>query len=723
MTYDRQGHGGRVVVTVLLVIAALGVGLWVGVRLHARVAVSEQQAAKPKSWYTCGMHPQVRQDQPGNCPICQMKLTPVRKDQIEVEQVKGPRKVLFWRAPMNPAEIYDHPGTSAMGMDLVAVYEDELSAGGAIRIDPVLRQNMGIRTTEVARGPLWKVVRSVAYVDYDETTLANVTTKVSGWVEKLYVDQTGQQVHRGDALFELYSPALYSAQEEYLSALRNLTVMEKSTLPSAREDAQRLVEAAKVKLQYMDVSDEQVARLADSRQVRKTLVIRSPATGIVTSKGVVQGERITAGTVCYRIADISTVWVKAKIYEQDLPYVRLGQEVLMRLAYEPGVRYRGRITFIYPYLEQATREVTVRAEFHNPGYLLKPGMYATVEMNSLVTDDAILVSDTAVIHTGTRQVAFVDRGDGTFQPRKVSIGLRGGDNRVEVLSGLVPGEKVVVSGQFMLDSESRLREATMKWTRLGEVSPESGVVELEPDVDERPATTQPAVGVSHFACPMPAHASILYEQPGPCPLCRMAMVPTTWEAARRLAGPVKYWTCPMPEHSTVRQDGPGKCPLCSMTLVPITEEPTVEQAPMPKDRAADELPDLYTCPMESDVEVTTDKPGSCPKCGMKLVPVGQVGHALKAIEVYRSKHTGVSKDELPDLYTCPMESDVDVTTDTPGTCPKCGMKLVPIEQVGHAAKAIEVYRKKHAGDANSARPTQEHQAAHEHHRESSGASK
>ncbi|HUW81168.1 MAG TPA: efflux RND transporter periplasmic adaptor subunit [Phycisphaerae bacterium] len=650
MKHDQARAHGRVAITMVAVVAALSVGVAAGIWFQTRRSSTETEAAKPKTWYTCGMHPQVRQDHPGNCPICQMKLTPVR-EQETVEQVKGTRKVVYWRAPMNPAEIYDRPGKSAMGMDLVPVYEDELAGGGKIKIDPVLRQNMGIRTAEVVRGPLRKTIRAVAYVDYDETTLAEVTTKVGGWVEKLYVDQTGQQIHQGDPLFELYSPALYTAQEEYLAATRSLHALERSTSTIAREDARRLIEAARTKLEYFDISEEQVDRLAATGQITKALVIRSPATGIVSRKNVVQGQRIEPGTVCYQIADLSTVWVKAKIYEQDLPYVRLGQEVLMQLAYEPGVRYTGRITYVYPYLEAETREVPIRAEFHNPGYLLKPGMYASVEIDSLLKEDAILVPDSAVIQTGTRQLVFVDEGDGTFQPRKVSVGLRSGDNQFEVLSGLAGAERVVVSGQFMLDSESRLREATMKAVEPGQATAEFGVVEWRPSTPrEQGVSTQPTAGRTYWTCPMPEHAGVLYEQPGQCPICGMATVPVAQTAGKRLPGPVKYWTCPMPEHNSVHEDAPGKCPLCSMTLIPVREpsEQPERRGPEPA-----ELPDLYTCPMEEDVDVTTDQPGRCPKCGMALVPIEQVGHAAKAIQVYRDKVSADNKAARPDMDHAP----------------------------------------------------------------------
>ena len=300
---------------------------------------------------------------------------------------------------MSPGEIHDKPGKDSMGMDLVPVYEGE-AAAGTIQIDPVVEQNMGVRVDTVKRGPLAKTVRTVGFVDYDETTLTVVTTKVDGWVEKLYVNQTGAQVHEGEPLFELYSPALFSAQEEYLAALRNLQKKDVPLIPRSRGDSQALVRDARTRLEYFDISPGQIAELERTGTVRKTLTIRAPFTGIVTQKNVVEGQRIMAGMEVFRIADLSTVWVIAKVYEYDLPYVRLGQEAFMTLDYLPGRTFRGRVTYVYPYLDAKSREVSARMEFHNPGYELKPGMYATVTLVSKVADDATLVPDVAVIDTG-----------------------------------------------------------------------------------------------------------------------------------------------------------------------------------------------------------------------------------------------------------------------------------------------------------------------------------
>lgn len=535
---------------------------------------------KSTTWYTCGMHPEVVQDHPGTCPKCGMNLVPMSADRAAAMGLAAPRsagagkpagerKILYWKSPMVPGEIHTSPGKDSMGHDLVPVYEDEVRAG-AILIDPVTEQNMGVRIDDVVRGPLVHSLRTVGIVDYDETRLGVVTTKIDGWIERLYVDQTGAQVHRGDPLFEYYSPELFSAQQEYLAALRNQRQPAPDFIPRAEQDTRDLLRDARRRLEYFDISEAQIRQLERTGKVRKTLTIRSPFTGIVIRKQVVEGQRIRAGEPAFRIADLSTVWVMGKVFESDLPYVRLGQEALMSLSYLPGKVYRGRVTYVYPFLEKKTREVPIRMEFHNPGYELKPGMYATIRLTSKIADDAVLVPDVAVIRTGRRDVVFVNPEPGRYEAREVRIGVRSEGNYLQVLSGLAPGERVVVSGQFLLDSESRLREAALKFLKPGKAD---GAQPIR-------AATEAAMGHEHaggpeeeelyYVCPMPEHADILYKEPGRCPLCGMQLVPVQRRAGETEKPRIAYWTCPMPEHAFVREKGPGKCPICGMSLVPVS---------------------------------------------------------------------------------------------------------------------------------------------------------
>jgi Cu(I)/Ag(I) efflux system membrane fusion protein len=578
----------RKLLAIVVALAALGAGGGLWLRSHA-VAVAAEPA--PTTWYSCGMHPEVIQDHPGNCPKCGMKLQPVSADRAAAlglaagatkETAAGgkskDRKIAYWKSSMNPGEISDKPGKDSMGMEMVPVYEGE-AAAGTISIDPVIEQDMGVRVDKVIRGPLTETVRTVGFVDYDETSLAVVTTKVDGWIEKLYVGETGGQVHKGEPLFELYSPALFSAQEEYLAALRNLQKKDVPLIPRSRLDSETLVRDARTRLEYFDISPQQIAELERTGKVRKTLTIRAPFTGIVTKKNVVEGQKIMAGMDVFRLADLSTVWLMAKVYEYDLPYVRLGQEAFMTLSYLPGRTFRGRVTYVYPYLEAKTREVDVRMEFHNPGYELKPGMYATVTLTTELAKEATLVPDVAVINTGLRSVAFVMSEPGRFEPRQVKIGARSENNYLQVLSGLWPGETVVVSGQFLLDSESRLREAALKFLEPGKVGGATPIKEATEQAEAAHGETeQTGQGRLYYVCPMPEHSAILYDKPGKCPICGMPLVPVHRREGTVEKPRIKYWTCPMPEHSFVHEKGPGKCPICGMSLIPVTQEPSSESA-------------------------------------------------------------------------------------------------------------------------------------------------
>lgn len=548
---------------------------------HAGTDTGDVEGGETASWYTCGMHPEVVQDHPGDCPKCGMKLQPMALDRAvgmglakpeEAANAAGERKILYWKSSMIPGEIHQEPGKDAMGMDLIPVYDDQAASAGGIRIDPVIEQNMGVRIDDVIRGPVVNTLRTVGIVAYDETSLAVVNTKVDGWVEKLYVDETGVQVHKGDPLFELYSPALFSAQEEYLVALRNLQENDIPSVPRARMDSEGMLRDARTRLEYFDISPAQIAALERTRKVKKTLTLHAPFTGIVTHKNVVDGERIMAGMELFRIADLSTVWVIGKVYEQDVPYVRLGQEAFMTLTYLPGKTFRGRVTYVYPYLEEKAREVSVRMEFHNPGYELKPGMYATITLTSELVDEATLVPDVAVIRTGLRSVAFVLTAPGRFEAREVQVGVRSENNHLQVLSGLAAGEKVVVSGQFLLDSESRLREAALKFLEPGKVDSATSLKQAAERAEA--ATGAPAEhgeGDLFYACPMSMHVDILYTKAGPCPLCGMQLVPVRRHQGHVEAPGIAYWTCPMPEHGQVHEKGPGKCPICGMSLIPVTE--------------------------------------------------------------------------------------------------------------------------------------------------------
>jgi len=567
--------------SLLLFIAAIGAaGFMAGCSKNAGGG-GATESSQEKTLYTCGMHPQVVQDHPGNCPICGMKLTPIRK-QAGVQSASAAagappaERIKYYKSTMMPGEVSRTPGKDSMGMDMAPVYEEPAAAGPqTIAIDAVTVQKMGIRTAAVARGPLRRTIRSVGVIDYNEGALADVSTKFKGWIEKLYVNTTGQLVMRGDPLFEIYSPELYSAQVEYLLAA--------SSASNATPGAEAIRASALTKLKFYDISEDQIAGLARSGQPQKTLRILAPQDGFVTEKMVVEGQMVEAGMKIYRLADLGLVWLQAEIYEQDLPYLKLGQEADVTLSYLTDREFRGRVTYIYPSVDAKTRTARVRMEFHNPGYFLKPGMFATVQVTSELEPSALLVPDMAILRSGEKTTVFVALDGGRFDPRTVTLGPQAENDTYQVLSGLREGERIVTSGQFMLDSESQLREAIQKMTAPGKSAPG------EPAGREgRPASQESAheglagggapgdAQAMKYVCPMPEHISIAYDHPGNCPICGMTLVPVSAATLRKLqpGGKILYYTCPMPEHSDVHSDKPGNCPKCGMTLIPVMEAPT-----------------------------------------------------------------------------------------------------------------------------------------------------
>jgi multidrug efflux pump subunit AcrA (membrane-fusion protein) len=556
-------------------IATVGGGVFIAgcSKGHDNGGVAAQET---KTLYTCGMHPQVVQDHPGNCPICGMKLTPIRKQSGsgDASAPSGERKIKYYKSTMMPGEVRQTPGMDSMGMDMAPVYEDEAAAAESrtIAIDSVTIQNMGIRTATVTRGPLRRIIRTVGVVDYNETTLGDVTTKFKGWIEKLYVNATGQLVMRGDPLFEIYSPDLYSAQVEYLLATSSPT--------NATPGEEGIRTSALTKLKFYDISDEQIAALQKMRQPQKTLRIVAPQDGFVTEKNAVEGQMVDPGMKIYRLADLGLVWVQADVYEQDLAYIKLGQEATVTLSYLPDREFRGRVTYIYPNVDEKTRTAKVRMEFHNPGYFLKPGMFATVKVVSELEPSVLLIPDMAILRSGEKTTVFVALDGGRFDPRTVTLGPQAENDTYQVLNGLNEGERIVTSGQFMLDSESQLREAIQKMLEPNhaEVAQQAVTTPQTNRAGKGAAAQTTETNLVKYICPMPEHVSIEYDHPGNCPICGMALVPVSQAMLKKLqpGGRILYYTCPMPEHSDVRSDKPGQCPKCGMTLIPV-----MEAAPLP----------------------------------------------------------------------------------------------------------------------------------------------
>ncbi len=385
-----------------------------------------------------------------------MEFVPVYGKQSETPDDK---KIAYYKDPMHPWYTSDKPGKAPdCGMDLVPVYEDGSDTKG-IRIDPVTIQNIGVKTEVAENRKLNKTIRAAGKVDYDETKIYSVTTKIMGYVEQLYVDYTGKTVHKGEVLMDLYSPELVTTQQEYLQAIHYKKELEKSSVEEARKGAEDLVQSAKQRLLYWDIPESEIQALEVRGTPKKTMTIVSPVDGIVMEKMVLKGQNVMAGTTLYKIADLSTVWIIAEIYQFELPWLKKGQPAKIELSYLPGKAVEGTVNYIFPYLNMETKTVQVRIQAANtPRMEFKPEMYVTVTLSSPLKINAVTVSDQAIIRSGERNIIVVALGGGYFEARDVTLGITA-DGHTQLLDGVHAGEKIVTSSQFLIDSESNLKAA------------------------------------------------------------------------------------------------------------------------------------------------------------------------------------------------------------------------------------------------------------------------
>lgn len=402
--------------------------------------------------YHCPMHPEIVREEPGECPVCGMRLV---ADTVSAYASPGERKVIFYRNPMDPSVHSPVPMDDSMGMAYVPVYEDELSGAASvpglagITIDPAYQRLIGVRTADAVEGPVGGAWTTPAKVAAEEPRVRRITTKTGGFVDRLFVDFMGKPVRKGQPLFALYSPELYSAQQDLALVAKSKGAM--------GADGAALVKAAEQRLRLWDVPEAEIQRLGQGGEPQRDLVFVSPVSGVVTAKNVIQGARLMPGDTPFEVTDLSEVWVLADAYAADLPKLKPGAQAAFTSPALPGRTFTGRVAFIDPVLDPQTRTAKVRLVFANPRGELRPGTYGEAAFSGS-DRRGLRIPFSAVIDDGDRRVVFVDEGDGHFVPRQVELGAQDAD-WAEVKSGLKPGDRVADKASFLLDSEARRRAA------------------------------------------------------------------------------------------------------------------------------------------------------------------------------------------------------------------------------------------------------------------------
>ncbi len=405
------------------------------------------------------MHPAYKSDKPGIAPDCGMKLEPVYADEGPAPAVpKG--KILYYRDPKDPSYKSDKPGLNPeTGSELEPVHEGHPStfAPGTVQISPEKQQLIGVQygVAEVTGGA--RTLRALGKVTYDETRISHVHTRVEGWIERVFVDFTGQLVRQGQPLLTIYSPELLASQRELLLAAKARETMKKSPLASAIDQSEALFQAARRRLEHWDLSADQIEQVLKTGEPIRTVTLYAPTGGYVLERKAFAHQKVTPESDLYTVADLSRVWIMADVFESEAAMVRPGQPARVTLSYYPGRSFSAPVTYVQPQVDPMSRTLKVRLEADNPGGILKPDMYVDVDFR-LALPSRLTVPAEAVLDAGERKTVFVDRGNGYFEPRQVETGDRL-DGRVVILKGLAAGERVVTSGNFLIDSESQLKAA------------------------------------------------------------------------------------------------------------------------------------------------------------------------------------------------------------------------------------------------------------------------
>ena len=440
---------------------------------------SDSSGAGGKQKYHCPMHPTYIVDKPGDCPICGMKLVPIKGDKpapkaaasaedLKIAQVKPGQ----FYCPMGAEHVQDQAGKCPKcGMKLVEKKESPAGHEGhgaaataasvpgrvSVSLSPDKRQMIGLTLSKVEKRSLTRMVRTAARVEHDETRYTRIAPRFAGWVRKLHVNFTGAPVEKGQPLFTVYSPELFSTENEYLIAWRGMKQLKDEAPASQKESANALLESARLRLALFEIGDEEIRGLEQSGKASAELLFRAPFAGHVLAKNAVEGKAFMSGESLYEIADLSHLWLRAYVFEFEMPLISVGQEAVINFPYLNNESFVGKVTFIYPHIEPQTRRGEIRLELDNPQHRLRPDMWANVEIN-LAAGEKLTVPASSVIDTGPRYVAFVEGKDEHLDPREVKIGMKT-DDYYEVVSGLKEGERVVTRALFLLDSESQLKAA------------------------------------------------------------------------------------------------------------------------------------------------------------------------------------------------------------------------------------------------------------------------
>ena len=488
----------------LAVVAAAFAGGYIYKAVKGGTASSGKSERKVLYWVD-PMHPAYKSDKPGIAPDCGMKLEPVYADGgAAAAPAVANRKVLYYRDPKDPNYKAQQPGLNPeTGSELEPVYADDISTMevGSVQITPEKQQLIGVKYEQVQVGGGSRTIRAVGKVAIDETRIGHVHTKVEGWIDKVFVDFTGKLVEKGQPLLTIYSPDMLASQRELLLAAKAKTIMRDSALPSGFDQSESLLQATRRRLELWDFSEGQIDQVLKTGEPIKNITVYSPMTGYVTDRKAFPQLKVMPDTDLYTIVDLSHVWIMADVFEYEAPNIRLGQVARVSIQAIPGKVFNARIDFLQPQVDPMTRTLKVRLNMDNPGVLLKPDMYADVEFQVNIPAKLTVPAE-AVLNAGERKTVFIDRGNGYFEPRQVKTGEREGD-RIQILSGLTGGERVVTSGNFLIDSESQMKAAA---SGMGGMAGMPGMTN-EPAKAEQP-TTQPK------APPAKSDAKGMADMPG-----------------------------------------------------------------------------------------------------------------------------------------------------------------------------------------------------------------